>query len=175
MNHRNPLAGIALSALMLTASLPMTGCTVTDAQIRADANAVATAMENIAVVLKNDNPEYADKLAMAGASLRAAAANYKTGSSEALLNTAASIAEITLSQIPQTSEYAPLVAIAVAAVEVLLANLPQSNAVKAMAVPRQPNPYHGQAIIKHRALRSPEGDFKAAWNEAALRIGAAKL
>jgi hypothetical protein len=171
----NRITALVLSFIFLFATLPMTGCTVTDAQIRADAQAVAAAAGNIAVVLKATNPDLADKLSMAASALSAAAANYNTGSTTAIIETAAAAVEIALAAIPQTTAYAPLVAIAVAAIEVLLANLPQKDAVKAMAVPHEPNPYRGQATIKHRFGRSPEGDLKAAWNEKVVGTGVAPI
>jgi len=173
---RNPLGGLALISLLLLATLPTTACTPTDEQIRADANAVAIACQSIAALIQKTDPALADKLSMAATALVGAVANWKTGNLTDDINTAANVIEVTLAAIPLTAPYAGLVAIAVAALQVLLANIP-NNKVQALAIPvNAANPYLERAKINHRLGRSLEGDFRAAWNAEAAKVpGAARL
>jgi hypothetical protein len=166
--HRNPLPAFALTSVlmlgMFTASVPLTGCTPTTAQIQADANAVSNAVHQIANVLAATDAALADKLNMAATALTNAVANWSVGSLTNDINTAANIIEVTLAAIPITAPYAALVGIAVAALDILLASLPQ-NAIKAMALPQGANPYRGRYKIKHHFGNSLAADMKAAWNE----------
>lgn len=132
------------------------------AQVQADGNAIATAINSIASLEQATDPGLAAKLAAAAQALQAATANWQTGSTIADIQTAANVVTTVLSAIPQTAMYAPLVAIATAAVEVLIANI--SN---------QPVPTSAKSLVPHRFGRSVEGDFKAAWNtqSAALHAG----
>lgn len=166
--RRSTLPSIALILVMalgtFTASVPLTGCTYSTAQVQADANAVATACHQIANVLMASDPSLADKINMAATALSSAAANWNVGTVTDAINTAANMVEIALAAIPITAPYAALVGIAVAALDVLLANLPQ-NAVKAMALPQErANPYRNRVKIQHRILRGPAADLRAAWN-----------
>lgn len=170
MKFRNPLPAFALSMVMLlgvfTASVPLTGCTYSTAAIQADANAVATACHQIANVLAATDAVLADRLNMAATALMNAVANFQTGSVATDINTAANIIEVVLASIPLTAPYSALIAIAVTALDVLLANIP-GNATAALALPRTPNPYRGAATISHHFMYSPSADFKTAWNAKA--------
>lgn len=171
----SPLRGFALVSLLLMGLIPTTtGCAPTSAQIQADANAVAAAVQSVASLVVKTNAQVADKLSMAASALVAAVANWNTTSLTNDINTAANVIEVTLAAIPITAPYAGLVGIAVAAIEVLLANLPH-NTVQAMALPQGPNPYRGTKI-PHRFGRSIQGDLKAAWNAEAVKVpGAVKF
>jgi hypothetical protein len=172
--RRTSLPALALTAVLalgtFTASVPLTGCTPTTTQIQGDANAVSQAVHQIANVLAATNAALADKLNMAATALTNAVANWNIGSLTNDINTAANIIEVTLAAIPVTAPYASLVGIAVAALDILLANLPQKSAVTALAVPREPNPYRGRAQIKHHKFHSTEYDFAQAWNEQAKAV-----
>ena len=163
-----PLPGFALVAVLalgtFVTSVPLIGCSPTAAQIQADGNAVAVAADQIANVLQVQNPGLAEKLHQGATALRAALVNWNTSSPTDVINTAANVIEVALAAIPQTVQYAPLVAIAVAALEVFLAQLPHNAAVQAMAREQAPNPWRGQATVGKSAKA-----FKAAWNSEAVK------
>jgi hypothetical protein len=161
------LNGFALSAIILVGTLPLcvanTGCTVSVAQIKADGAAVAQAVSSIAAIEQATDPALAAKLTDAANALLAITNNWTTGSSVALFNDAANAVEVVLALVPQTAAIAPLIPIAVAAIDILIANInpAQASLVKAKA---SYNPYRGKVVINHRFGRSVEGDFKATWN-----------
>jgi hypothetical protein len=155
----------SLIAILLLGALPLmtTGCTPSAAEIAADGNAVATALLSIAALEQPTDPTAAANLTTAANALKAATANWTTGSPTADINSAATAVEVVLASIPQTAIYAPLVAITVAALDAILA----ATGVKSAEATASKNPYHGMAKI-HRSLLHPtlEGAFKAAWKKA---------
>lgn len=167
-------------ACLWACTLPVTGCSISNAQIAADGQAIATALTGIANVYQATNPTAATSLKTAAADILAATANWNGSTSLALFTSAADAAEIVMASIPQSAPFAALVPIAVAAIDVLVANLnptataPAVISAHALASP-QGNPYRGRVTIKHRVLRSPEGDFKAQWNQQAQASGLAQL
>lgn len=161
-NKLKAWAMVSLTVLATVAVAPLTGCTVSQAQVVADGHAVSTALLSVAKIEAVTNPQAAENLTTASNALLAATSNWKPGSAVADINAAANAVEIVLAAIPQTAVFAPLVAIAVAALDVLIANTNSANpSVSAVA-----NVYRGKAHIHHRFGRSKEGDFKAAWNAA---------
>ena len=159
------VTAVCLWASVLAAPAPLTACVQTDAQIAADGNAIAQACLSIAAIEQTENPALAANLTTAAKSLEALTANWQTGNSTAILASAAAALQIILAAIPQTALIAPLVPIAFAAIEVLLANIGAKVGgvnVKAIA----PGWYTG-AQIPHRLGRDASGDFKAAWNSTA--------
>ena len=166
MNRRHFIA-----AGTVTAFVPfLAGCTVTPAQVAADGEAINTALIAIGVVY----PAAAVKLDAAGAAIVAATQNWTTGSTTALINDAAQAAEAVLAAIPQTATVALLIPIAIAAIDILINSIPPppvsvSNAHIPFNAAHQ-NPYKlsladQKKLITHQMLRSPAGDFKAAWNK----------
>ena len=147
---------------MLSASMIIstTGCTVTAAQISSDGQTVANALLAIAKLEAVADPSLAANLTSAANALIAATANWTSGSGLAIFNDAAQVAEAALAAIPQTAIIAPLIPIAVAALDILIADISSGS----VGLSANVNPYRGKAQIHHRFLRSPEGDFKAAWN-----------
>lgn len=150
------------------------GCTPVATQIAADGKVVGQAMLNMAAIIQVTNPTSAATLTTAANALEAATANWTTGSSLALVNDAAQVAEVALASIPQTTAVAPLVAVAVAALDIIIAEAGGTGATTpAIVHASRPvmvaavNPYRGKYKIKHVPFRSPEGDFKAAWNSVA--------
>ena len=155
--------------------LPTTGCTPSTAAIAADGNAVATALLSIAALEQPLNPTLAQQLTTAAGALKQATANWTTGSPTADINSAAVAVEAVLAIIPVTAGFAPLVAVAVAALDVVLANLPHQTPVSMEAVENTSNPYHTPAH-KYHLSRSPlhptwNGAFKHAWNSKAKALG----
>lgn len=157
-------------ALMVALLLPVEiiGCGTSVPALVADANAVATAVVSIAKVESASNPALAAKLTTAAQTLVAATTGWTSGSPTADITDGATAVEAILGAIPQTATVAPLVAIAVIATDTILSRLSSSTTVTASSAR---NPYRAAnpgTIIKHRIFRSPEGDFKAAWNAACL-------
>ena len=68
-----------------------------------------------------------------------------------------------------------ILAIAVAAAELIISHTTSSAAVKALARANAGNTLWylrtGSPLVKHRFARSQSGDVKAAWNLAAIRTG----
>lgn len=155
---------IVMVCLLPFVTMPMTGCTISASQVKADGQAIAQACNSIAAQIAPVNPTLAARLTAASTALLAVTDNWTTGSAVADFNNAANAVEAILAAIPVTAPYATLVAIAVAAVDVLIANL-NPNTVN---VRLDGNPYIGKAHIKHRLGRSPEGDLKAAWNDEVI-------
>lgn len=155
-------------AVLLVMITPMTGCTISASQVTADGQAVAAACQSIAAQLAVTDPELAANLTKAANGLLAATQNWQSGSPIAIFNDAAAAVEAALAAIPVTSAYAALVAIAVAAVDVLIANINPASA-KMTVAQSNTNPYlqgEHRAVIKHRFGRSVAGDLKAAFNDA---------
>lgn len=164
------LMALAMIVLLFPAMIPIQGCTVTTAQIKADGQAIAQALDNVANQLEAANPDLAAKLHTSASSISAITANWQTGNALVEFNDAANAAEIVLAAIPITAPYASLVSIAVAAIDILVANVnPNAVALRAevgpdaSALAEYRN--RGEQMIHHRMLRSKEGDLKAAWND----------
>lgn len=169
-NTAGKIVSLLLIALLIPLSLPMSGCTVSSGQIAADGQAVAQASLSIAAQIAPTNPTLAAQITTAANALAAITSNWQTGSKLQVFNDATNALEVVLAAIPLTAPFAPLVSIAVAAIDVLIANASQGSAgptpVRASASPALLAYRATAPHIKHRLLRSPEGDFKAAWNEA---------
>lgn len=170
------MVSVALCLTMFSTLLPMAGCSQSTAQIAAEGKAVSNALLMVANIENGADPAVGERLTQIANSIAAITSNWQTGSSEALFNDAANAAEVVLAQIPQTAIIAPLIPIAVAAIDLLIetihppASPAASGAVELSSVALSAhtahiaNPYKG-AKIKHRLFRSKAGDIKAAWNE----------
>jgi hypothetical protein len=169
-----------LIALILSATLPTTGCTASTSELQSDATALASALNNLAVVIQPSDATAANNLKTAAAALIAAAQSGTTGPAwEQALNAATSGAEVVLSAIPVTAPYAALLAIAVAAAEAIIANtVSGGTSVKAEAAGNNANllwyTRTGRGLLRHRFGRGPAGDFKASWNAEAAATGFAR-
>lgn len=156
------LRALALVALLVS-TLCVTGCKPTASQVSADGAALAQSLNAIAALeTQQGNAALASQLGEAAKALTAATANWQTGSAVADINDAATLAEIALAAIPTTAAFAPLVPIAVAAIDALLANV--GGSTTATSSPAVGSVHAATPKLQHRVLRSPEGDFKAAWN-----------
>lgn len=166
-----------LIALTLSAALPTTGCTASTSELQSDATALASALNNLAVVIQPSDATAASNLKTAAAALTAAAQSGMSGSAwEQALNAATAGAEVVLSAIPVTAPYAALLAIAVAAAEAIIANTTSGRtSVKTEATGTNANllwyRQTGRGLIRHRFGRGPAGDFKASWNAEAAASG----
>lgn len=160
-------------------TVPLTGCTITPAEVAADGQAISNALIAVGVVY----PQASADLDKAAAAVVAATSNWQTGSVTADINTALGGAEAVLSAIPQTSAVAQLIPIAVAAIDILIAAIPPppvaatANVSVPLAARAKPaNPYkltpdQQKALVHHRMGRSPAGDMKTAWNAKGESIG----
>jgi hypothetical protein len=166
-----------LIVLTLGATLPATGCTASTSELQSDATALASALNNLAVVVQTSDATVANNLKTAAAALTAAVQSGITGPAwEQVLNAATSAAEVVLSAIPVTAPYAALLAIAVAAAEAIIANTVSGGTqVKAEAPGNNANllwySRTGRGLLRHRFGRGPAGDFKASWNAEAAATG----
>jgi hypothetical protein len=166
-----------LIALALSVTVPTTGCTVSTSELQSDATALASALNNLAVVIQPSDATAASNLKTAAAALTAAAQSGLAGPAwEQALNAATAGAEVVLSAIPVTAPYAALLAIAVAAAEVIIANTTNgATSVRAGATGNNDNllwyKQTGRGLIRHRFGRGPAGDFKASWNAEAAATG----
>lgn len=158
-------------------------CKISAAMIVADGAAVGLALENLAEVLQTTDPTVAADLTAAGKAVISATANWQTGDTLTEVEDAEQAAIAVLNVIPVTSSFAPLVAIAFAALNLLIANA-QTQAsqtgtalvdAKALLVKAESlnttSPWAGKAKIKHDIFRAPRKDFEAAWNSAAIPLG----
>lgn len=164
-------------------------CKVTVSAIQSDAAAVARAVQSIANALRAADPALANQLDAAAAALLAATANWTTGSPVALINDAAQAIEAILGAIPLTAPYAIFVGIAVAALDILIANLatqPKQTAstftnaktVLAHVDTLPPNHWRGTAEIHRHVFEGPRSALVGTWDdavEAHPELGFAKL
>lgn len=165
-------------------------CKVTDQMLVADGAAVGQALENLGAAIETSDPSLAASLIAAGKAVVSATANWQTGSALTDIETAEQAAIVILNAIPLTSPYAPLVAIAFDALNVLIANLqtqpntssnPTGETVSAhtllahAATLNTDSPWKGKAKIQHEWLRAPRKDFEAAWNSKAKPLGVAEI
>ena len=157
-------------------------CKVTAAAIVADGAAVGTALNNLGEAIQAEDPALATQLENAGKAVIAATQNWQEGSTLAAVEDAEQAAIAVLNAIPLTSAYAPLAAIAFAALNLLIANAqsqPQltssaiSNAKVMLAKEAQLNtdsPWHDKAKIDHNPFHSPRKNFENTWNKQAAKL-----
>ena len=165
-------------------------CKINAAQIKADGQAVGTAVLDIAGLLQTTDPSLAAQLTSAANGLIQVTANWQEGSAVAILQDAEQAVIVVLNLIPITSPFAPFVAIAFSALNLLIANSqtqPQQtgdalhDAHLLLTVAKTLNtdsPWFGKVQIKHHFLNSPAKDFTSAWNgavDANPAAGLAKL
>jgi hypothetical protein len=162
-------------------------CKVTASQIQADGKVIGTAIDELAAALTTTNPGLATELTAAGNALIAATANWKEGDAQAILTDAENAVIVVLNLIPQTSAFAPLVAIVFTALDLLIANSHTQAAQTANAVANAhmmltqaatqntDSPWKGKAEINHHWMNPPRKDFEDAWNAAAVPLGVAKI
>lgn len=191
MNFLRRILVSPVIALLIAApvTISATGCTTSASQVQQDGATIAQAIQQIAALeTEQGNTALAQNLTTASQALEAATANYQTGSATAIIGDAATAVEVALAAIPTTAAYAPLVPIAVAAIDTLLSNIGTKTTTPAAAPAAAPSVFGAHAMvaspatrlvqikanapkIPHRILRSPEGDFKSAWNAQALKAG----
>ena len=165
-------------------------CKINAAQIKADGQAVGTAVLDIAGLISATDPSLAAQLTAAANGLIEVTANWQDGSAVAILQDAEQAVIVVLNLIPLTSPFAPFVAIAFAALNLLIANSQTQtqqtgdgphDAHLLLTVAKTLNtdsPWFNKAQIKHHTFNSPTKDFTSAWNgavDANPSVGLAKL
>jgi hypothetical protein len=73
--------------------------------------------------------------------------------------------------IPLTEPFAPLIAVLVAGIEIVINLLVPANPANTVVRVRliTPNPYIGRVKITHHIWHNQVGDFKANWNDACAK------
>lgn len=160
-------------------------CKVTASMIVADGAAVGQALNNLSVALQASDPTLAANLASAATAIIAATANWQSGSTLNAVIDAENAAIAVLNVIPVASPYAPLVAIAFAALNILITNAQTQDSQTGnvvtdahallTAAAATASPWQGKAQIKHHFMRSPRKDFEAGWNEKAVPLGVGEV
>jgi hypothetical protein len=163
---QSKLGAWMLIAILLPATMmPMTGCTVTLKQISADAVDIGNSALQIGKAIETVYPAVAAKVEVAANDVVSVAQALGSGATtKAALESALYTLYSILAVIPQTAAIAQFIPIVVAAIDILFTHLGQSQtSLKSLR-----NPYAGVAAINHRPMRSLEGDFHAAWNNAVV-------
>lgn len=163
--------GTGLIVAALIPALTLGGCTISSNQLRNDAAALASALTSLSAAMSSSDATTSARLELAAESLTAAVNHWDSSTSIGVLNTAAAGAETLLAGISSTSKYATLVAIAVAALDVILANT-STTQTRAVHLSSAESDHlliarlSAKKLVAHQLGRSPEGDFKTAWNRA---------
>lgn len=150
-------------------------CKISPSQIAADGMAVNEALDAIANVEEATNPVLANELKAAGTALVTATANWKSGDSTADIEAAASAAETILDAIPETSQYATYIALAVTALDILLGVIGTQDKLTANLVKDSklvvnhinnlpPNHWRGLVKIKRFPGEAPKTALVRAWD-----------
>ena len=156
-------------------------CKVTQAMIVADGAAVGSALDKLGVAVAVTDPSLGTSLETAGNDIVAATQNFQTGDTLAVVDDAENAAIVVLDSIPVVSVWAPLVAIAFTALNLLIANsktqstqtgnaVVDAHALLKVAAQTQ-SPWQGKAKISHNPLHSMRKNFENAWNEEAPKLG----
>jgi hypothetical protein len=150
---------------LVTPSLLLEGCVSTGV-----VNLINTVLDAAGNVLKviEPNASWAQQFTAAVQALKTAEATWQNGGAVTIvddaLNTLLAIANV----IPIDAPYAPLIAVLVAGIELVLGALPvnattslKSNATITMS------PYYGKVVIKSKFLETRAGAFKRVWDGVA--------
>jgi uncharacterized protein YdbL (DUF1318 family) len=153
-----------------TATVGMTGCTVTATQIANDAAVVAKVALQIATASAELYPNISAEITLAANDVSNVASALISGTTtEARLIAVLQTLDTILSAIPNptTQVIAEFLPIAIAGIEAIYSYVGTTTPALAKGALRSTiSPWAGRANVKHRFGRSAEGDFKAAWNEA---------
>jgi hypothetical protein len=184
MLSRRSFAKSAVVLVAAPAAFTLQGCVISEAELKSDALTLAGALTSLATAIQGADPTIAADLTKAATGLTDAADAPSTGIAwEDALNAAAAGAEGILALIPATALFAPLIAIAVTALEAILGNTTTtasaSSKLKAERLSLTPEQatnlvfyiHAGNAIVRHHAFHSPKRDFKDAWNPQAKDLG----
>lgn len=156
-------------------------CQITSATIVADGAAVGQALNNLAEAIQPEDPSLASGLTAAGNAIITATKNWTEGSTLADVIDAENAAIAVLNAIPVTSTYAPLVAIAFAALNLLISNAQTQSQQTASTIGNAKlvltkagetsSPWQGKAEIEHNPFESLRKNFENSWNKMAGPLG----
>lgn len=156
-------------------------CKITAQTIVADGAAVGTALENLGTAIQAEDPSLATSLESAGEAVVNATQNWKDGDALTEVEDAEQAAIAVLDVIPVTSAFAPLVAIAFAALNLLISNAQTQTTQTGNAVAdahtllthaaQRTSPWQGKAKIEHNPFHSVRKNFENTWNKAAAPLG----
>lgn len=155
-----------VAPLATTALLETEGCNV---NVKALVNSlIASSLAIIKVA--SPNAPWLPALTSAVAALQQAEQAWANGGSIVILQDALATIEAVVAAIPQTVQYAPLIAVIVAGINSVLAVIAPTPAVSAMMA--KPNPYRGMVAIKKPHLfQTTAGAYRQQWNDTCKRIG----
>jgi hypothetical protein len=178
MQRRTFLSRLSLAAL--AATLPVSLLTACSESIQTILNTILNALAAIIGVADPNAPWY-QSLINAIAALKQAEASWQAGGAVTVIDDALNTISDILASIPLTAQYSPLIAILVAAIETVLALIPQPIAVapqggKGIIIyqvnSRTANPYKGMVTLNHPGLfQTRSGAVRAQWNAKADAIG----
>src|ERR1700678_1185449 len=117
----------AFMALVALSSTSLTGCSLTEANVKSLINVLITSIQNILKV--STGAPWASDLSAALAALQTAEAGWTSGSATTLIDDALNTITDVLAVIPLTAVYSPLVDIVVAGIEAVLTVLPVTPAI----------------------------------------------
>lgn len=149
----------SLSAMVLLGTL-LTGC-VAQSTIANLTAILGTSAASIAAL--EGNPVLAAKLTTDTAAAVSAVQNWKSGTPAQVVIEALNIVEDDLNLIPGTSQYAPLVFLAIGTVESILALLPQTSPSDEGLSTTRTVTAHRSVVLTQPAPKSAKA-FKAQWN-----------
>lgn len=176
-NATAKLVSMVLCCALLAGMVPMSGCTVSQAQVESDINLVLSESGQILTAL-GDSAEASD-IAQAEAALQKAEAAWQGGSPVADVISALDVLEAAVSAVPLTSPYSAAVDAIVAGIEFVLTNLPASAtpvaspALRARAL--SVNAHIGRVKLKPHFMQSPASAQKLLWNVAVSQAPSGKL
>lgn len=168
MNRRFFLTrGLSMTAAVaLAVSIPMSllnGCAVNPEELL---NAVVTSAQGLLKVVGNE--PWAPQLSTALSSLVAAEASWKSGGPITVVEDALGTIMQIVAVVPITAPYSPLVDILVAAIDGILAVLPQGGGQVSARV----NAHIGRARLKKpHVFQTQVGAYKKQWNDEATSLG----
>lgn len=163
--------GQYLMAFVAALSIPLAGCSLSEANVKSLINVLIASIQNILKV--STGAPWASDLSAALAALQTAEAGWTAGSVTTLIDDALNTVTAVLAVIPFTAVYSPLVDIVVAGIEAVLAVLPITPAVTKLRGAISTNPHHGRIVLNKTNLRheTPQGAYKAQWNGICKQIG----
>jgi hypothetical protein len=173
-NSTATLGAWMLIAMLLSGpTFATVGCDSSSSTLKSETIVLSEALTNLSTALSSEDVAASTTLATAASGLTAIANHWDTSTAASKIGIIAAGVETVLANIPSTSKYTALVAIAVTAVEAItaLASANSTNVSARIMSAQQSNNLAylrvlGKQSIKHRFGRSVSGDYKNAWNQA---------
>jgi hypothetical protein len=160
-------------------------CKITAEAVVADGAAVGAALNNLGAAEQASNPTLAGELESAGKAVIAATGSWQQGNALTDVTDAENAAIAVLDVIPETSTFAPLAAIAFAAINLLISNAETQSTQTGVATAdahtllthaaTRVSPWQGKAKIEHNPFHSVRKNFENTWNKAAKPLGVKEI